>query len=114
MVKKFALVSFGVLCLAVAALIGNTLTTPKADAQAGQTIVGYAAWNDQNHYVITANGDVFRNTGYPQSAPFDCNGVPYYPFDCGAVYIGNIWTGTPPVGTDSGSWGKIKSKFNPK
>ena len=33
--KQFAYLSFGILCLAVAALIVNHVTTPKAGAQTG-------------------------------------------------------------------------------
>jgi hypothetical protein len=39
MVKKFALLSFGVLCLSIAALIFSNMATRDVQAQSGQTII---------------------------------------------------------------------------
>lgn len=119
--KRFMYLSISILALVVAALIVNNLTTRKAEAQSGQTIVAYAydfetilGGTDRNrHFVITANGDVYENEPGVWSTP-DCNGNNTRAFNCPPVYIGNFWMGTSPVATSPETWGKIKSQYNPK
>jgi hypothetical protein len=91
MAKRFALVSFGVLCLGITALIFNNLMTPKADAEAGKTIVGYVTDGvGSHHFVITSNGDIYRNDGI--NVVRKPNGdVLVADFGSDPTYIGNFW-----------------------
>ena len=112
MVKKFALLSFGVLCLAVAALIVNNLTTPKADAQAAEAISGVFGLRFLEPAVMLSNGDIYVNYATGPTVPIGGQNFPT--FTEPAAYLGNFWTGTPPVSTSPETWGKIKSQYNPK
>ena len=109
MVKKFALLSFGVLCLSIAALIFSNMATRDVQAQSGQTIIAYTV-DVGRHYVIAANGDVYTSQpGEPYSV--NCYELGTPTFNCPAEYIGNFWMGTPPVPTSPETWGKIKSQY---
>lgn len=117
--KRLMYFSISILCLAIAGLIVNNLITPRADAQAGGQIVGYAYVQEllpygAEHYVVTANGDVFGSKAEGAVRPTDCNGQGLLSgmLDYPATYIGNIWTGAPPVSTSPETWGKIKGQYD--
>ena len=112
--KRFMYLSIGVLCLAVAALIFNNLSTREVQAQAGQTIVGYSCDWSLRHFVMTANGDVYVNDAAGPATSPDCRNQAWGSFNCSPVYIGNFWTGTPPVLTAPGTWSTIKGLYDAK
>lgn len=59
--KKFALVSFGLLCLSLAALIGFDIGSQTAEAQTPGTVTGYSMVTldgTRVHYVVLPNGEL--------------------------------------------------------
>lgn len=79
MARRFMLVSIGILCLMLAALIGFHIGNGSVRAQApeGGPIVGFV-WEGAVHHVILANGDMYSNSANLRGP---------------AEFIGNIWTG---------------------
>lgn len=85
--KRFMFLSIGVLCLAIAVLIGFYVGSQQAKAQAPRAeIVGYAIDSSNRHYVLLANGDVFiRPAAISSMTHFE----PLSP----ATLMGNYWSG---------------------
>jgi hypothetical protein len=110
MAKRFMFVSIGVLCLMVSALIGFHLGGQSAQAQAYEPIAAYRtvatgpSQNDVQHFVIWANGDVFRNRTYHGAGPVIFNDP--------ANYVGNFYTGNSGVPVAPETWGNIKGKYD--
>jgi hypothetical protein len=101
--KRFMFLSIGVLCLAVAALIGFYVGSQRAEAQASpdaQYFVFNYGSTSCSYRAILPNGDIYSNSD---------NGAPYY-FAYPAHYIGNFWGGT--VATDKSTWSGVKGQFN--
>ena len=137
MVKKFALVSFGVLCLMVSALIGFHIGNQSAEATVITDPVGaVVAMSEQ--LVMTVDGKLWifndnRNAweewvGSPIPMPtsqaqfFDKAGDEFYLVD----KQGNVWIKpranshwvnrgqppAPPVSTSPETWGGVKSNYD--
>lgn len=88
MAKRFALVSFGLLCLSLAALVGFHLGSKSARAVVPESISGWRVTQfDENqafYHVLLSNGDVFvRSLSLPNG---ELDNPP-------AMYAGNFWDG---------------------
>jgi hypothetical protein len=96
--KRFMFLSIGVLCLAIAALIGFYLGSQRAEAQSSSGAV-YLASTDVVVGVLP-NGDVYSNVlvGYPPDFR--------YPQ---AHYMGNFWQGA--VGAKGSTWSGVKGQY---
>ena len=93
MLKKFALVSFSILCLSLAYLAG---TTTRTHAQSGGLFVSVAGGGNTNEaHALTASGDLYLKVGDTW------------------VFEGNFITetGGGPVNVLPDSWGAIKGKY---
>ncbi len=100
--KRFMFLSIGVLCLAIAMLIGFYVGSQRVDAQtpAGTLFFVNNTPNSSYYCAILPNGDIYVNVGaYGNPAVSD-----------GAMYCGNFWGGQ--VSTDKSTWGKVKGNYN--
>jgi hypothetical protein len=97
--KRFALFSFGVLCLMLAVAVGYLLGSQTAQAQGGFEILTFS---DNRHYVMLNNGDVYYREVYDP-------GTGYYSTHP-AKYMGNYWSDQP-VPTSPSTWGGVKSQL---
>ena len=99
--KRFMFLSIGVLCLAVATLIGFYIGSRSAVAQApAEAQYFYAKDGNYNLYrAILPNGDIYKNV--------DEGGPLLY---ATPTYAGNFWGNS--VGTDKSSWGGVKGQYN--
>lgn len=97
MAKRFAFVSFGILCLMLAALVGFHIGSRSAQAQSPErTIVGVTHAGDISRiFVVTSNGDLYAGRDRLET-PLN--------------RWGNVWTGQDPVPTESSTGGNIKEK----
>ena len=88
MAKRFALVSFGLLCLSLAALIGFHLGSHSASAVAPEATSDWRVTQfdeDKVYYhVLVSNGDVFVRTLTLADGQLD---------DPPATFAGNFWDG---------------------
>jgi len=96
--KRFMFLSIGVLCLAIAVLIGFYVGSQRADAQTPAGTVFFVAGGA--YQAILPNGDIYYN---------------YYNENAGGLwpaarYRGNFWGGT--VSTDKSTWGTVKGQYN--
>lgn len=95
--KRFMFLSIGVLCLAIAVLIGFYVGSQRADAQTPAGTVFFA--EGSAYQAILPNGDIYYN---------------YYNINAGglwpaAAYRGNFWGGT--VSTDKSTWSGMKEQY---
>ena len=98
--KRFMYFSIGVLCLAIASLIGFYVGSHRVEAQTPGVVIGYTSMDNlpQNASIMMQNGDVYwRNIGV---AP---NGTRYFQ-GTGPSYIGNFWISSP-MSSESSTWG---------
>ena len=88
MAKKFALVSFGLLCLSLATLIGFHIGSKTANAVQPESINGFRVTQVSDtkayYHVLLSNGDVFVRTLSLPDAKLDTPP---------ATYAGNYWDG---------------------
>ncbi len=88
MAKRFALVSFGLLCLSLAALVGLHLGSKSAHAVEPEAISGWRVTQvDETqalYHVLLSNGDVFVRSLSLPNGRLD---------DPPATYTGNYWDG---------------------
>lgn len=101
--KRFALFSFGMLCLMLAIAVGYHLGSQTAQAQGGE--IGFyrvgVTENWVHHFVMLPGGDVYRRKHDAGQTNF--TGAPL-------EYMGNYWDG-PPVPVESSTWGGIKGQL---
>jgi len=104
--KRFMFLSIGVLCLAIAALIGFYIGSESARAQAPGVVVGYgwsgmvATTEDVPVTAMLDNGDVYANvTNSVKTYQVGEGSRTFRAFKDPAIYLGNFWTG---------GWGKLK------
>lgn len=101
--KRFMFLSVGVLCLAIAALIGFYLGSHNAEAQSNIAIAGFSSISKYGtgEYctVMLPNGDVYMREFYDW-------GVFAEP---PAKNIGNFWEGA--TATNKSTWSGVKEQF---
>ena len=103
--KRFAYLSFGIMCTAITALTAAQFETPAAVAQGYSPVVSYeidVTPNSTHHYAILENGDIYTRHAAP-GATFN------YPSE----YVGNIF-GDGTVPTEQKTLGNIKNEFKGK
>ena len=93
--KRFTLLSIGILCLALSALVGFHVGNRTVQAQTTETVFLTSQYANGNGYTVIAilpNGDVYER---------ECRN--YDPFDPTkpALFFGNFWDDNPPVPTSS-------------
>jgi hypothetical protein len=98
--KRFMFLSIGVLCLAIAVLIGFYVGSQKATAQTSeaQYFFTYSGGSYFHYVAILPNGDVYRHqllSNDPMQTP---------------AYVGNFWGGG--VATDKSTWSGVKGQYN--
>lgn len=100
--KHFMFLSIGVLCLAIAVLIGFYVGSQRVEAQTPTGTLFFVNMNAGWHYyyAILPNGDIYVNVGN--------SGNPAV--GQGASYCGNFWSGQ--VATEKSTWGTVKGQFN--
>lgn len=107
--KRFTQFSIGVLCLAIAALIGFHLSNHAVHAQSAPQIIGFSVLAENQMYAIDANGDVWR-----QALTNWVGGCgPGATLCSSPQYIGHFW-GDQPISTSPSSLGGVKSQYAPK
>ncbi len=104
--KRFALFSFGCLCLMLAVAVGYHLGSQAAQAQAPEPIggvMGSYQTPQMRYAIMLSNGDVYENNWHGAFGYFV--GPP--------TYRGNFWYDQP-VPSESSTWGGIKSQLETK
>lgn len=98
--KRFMFLSIGVLCLAIAALIGFYVGSQRAEAQTPTGTLFFVNINAGWHYyyAILPNGDIYVNVG--------ASGNPAVVE--GASFCGNFWGGQ--VSTNKSTWSGVKGQ----
>jgi hypothetical protein len=103
--KRFMFLSIGVLCLAIAVLIGFYVGSQRAEAQSS-AVIGFTTYSlGASDYCIALlpNGDVYVRKILSDST--------YRVFSTTPAYsLGNFWDGA--VATDPATWSGVKGQFN--
>jgi hypothetical protein len=105
--KRFMFLSVGVLCLAIAALIGFYIGGQNAKAQSSVPVAGFSAAyyyspGEVRCFVMQPNGDVYdRGTRETNDGIVFVN-VP-------ARLVGNYWEGA--IATNKSTWGDVKEQY---
>jgi hypothetical protein len=98
--KRFMFLSIGVLCLAIAALIGFYVGSQRAEAQTPTGTMFFVNFSGSHYYyAVLPNGDIYVNVG--------ANGNPAVAE--GASYCGNFWGGQ--VSADKSTWSGVKGQY---
>ena len=140
--KRFALFSFGVLCLSLSALIGLHVseTAFAGYVPGGNGVVAWTGANNSAVYLLDEYGATWQvalDGSWSQMSahsplPVPVANINFWSADASVAWLltdtnevwrfdtGNgewlslgVWPGSPPVPTDSQSWGGVKSKYKP-
>jgi hypothetical protein len=104
--KRFMFLSIGVLCLAIAVLMGSYVGSQRAVAQSAPTVVGLAEdAGNRDVWVVLSNGDIYRRVWAAYSSTDF-----YFPDNSPTDYVGNIWGNT--ISTDKSTWSGVKGSYN--
>jgi hypothetical protein len=101
--KRFMFLSIGVLCLAIAALIGFNVGSQQAKAQSSEIVSVYC---DNQGYSVAflTNGDAYVRRLIVGT---DCS---YWSFDP-ACYAGNYWSHSDTISTNKSTWSGVKGQY---
>jgi len=112
--KRFALFSFGVLCLMLAVAVGFHIGSQTAQAQGPGLVVAYSVDGVMSQqYVMMDNGDVYARSIIYGWDPTDTYQVPLYTSERPVHYVGNFWNGAP-VPIENSTWGGVKGLYDQK
>jgi hypothetical protein len=102
--KRFMFLSIGVLCLAVAALIGFYIGSHQVIAQTPPQAMGFCAttYGAYCFYMILPNGDTYSREICEVYPNVYCATKP-------VNYMGNYWEGA--TATNKSTWGGVKQDF---